>query len=418
MPMPWTNWMRKAASADLPSRSWTRWVAEVRYFTFPLLVALLLTGCSSVTELKTDISERMFGREPRDPPTELKEIKTTADAKLLWQASVGAAADYDFTPAVDGKAIYAASQNGDITRLDAATGKPVWHISAGEKLSGGTGAGENLVLVGTPKGMVLSFDQASGKPLWKARVASEVLSAPRVFQGVVVVRSGDSRIYGLDAVDGKRKWVYERATPTLSLRSSAGVVIDDAGIAFVGFAGGKLVAINSADGKIIWEAAVALPKGTTEIERIADVTSLPVADGRYVYAVAYNGRTVGIERSSGRVSWNRDISSYNGLAADGSTLYVTQSNGAVYALDYSSGKSFWRQGGLQWRQTTAPLPVGRYALLGDFEGYVHLLARDDGDFAARIRTDSSAVMPQPVALGGSSALFQTRGGGLYAISIK
>lgn len=395
-----------------------RWGAEVRRYTLPLLGLLLLVGCSSVTDLKRDITESMFGREATDPPTELKEIKTTADAKLLWQASVGGAQDYDFTPAVDGKAIYAASQNGDITKLDAETGKSIWRVSAGEKLSGGAGAGDGIVLVGTPKGMVLAFDQAAGKLLWKSKVASEVLSAPRTYNGVVVVRSGDSRIYGLDVADGKRKWVYERATPTLSLRSSAGVVIDDAGIAFVGFAGGKLVAINSADGKVVWEASVALPKGTTEIERIADVTSLPVAEGRYVYASAYNGRTVGIERTSGRVLWNRDIASYVGMAADGSTIYITQSNGAVYSLDYSSGKSFWRQGGLQWRQTTAPIAVGRYALLGDFEGYVHLLSRDDGDFAARIKTDSSAVMPQPVALGGGAALFQTRGGGLYAVAIK
>lgn len=395
-----------------------RWVADVRHITIVFIAALMLAGCSSISELKTDISERMFGREAKDPPTELKEIKTTAEVRILWQAGVGASSEHDFTPAVDGKAIFAASQNGDITRLDAATGKQEWRVSAGEKLSGGAGAGENLVLVGTPKGMVLAFDQVTGKPRWKAKVASEVLSAPRTFQGVVVVRSGDSRIYGLDAIDGKRKWVYERATPTLSLRSSAGVVIDEAGAAFVGFAGGKLVAVNSLDGKVIWEASVALPKGTTEIERIADITSLPVADGRYVYASAYNGRTVGIDRASGRVLWTRDIASFDGLSVDGSTIYITQSNGAVYALDYSSGKSFWRQGGLQWRQTSAPLPVGRYALLGDFEGYIHLLARDDGDFAARIRTDSSAVMPQPVALGGSSALFQTRGGGLFAITIK
>jgi outer membrane protein assembly factor BamB len=118
------------------------------------------------------------------------------------------------------------------------------------------------------------------------------------------------------------------------------------------------------------------------------------------------------------VLWNRDISSYNGMSADGSTLYVTQSNGAIYAIDYSSGKSFWRQGGLQWRQTSAPIPVGRYALLGDFEGYVHLLSRDDGDFAARIRTDNSSIMRQPVLLNPNAALFQTRSGGLFAISIK
>jgi outer membrane protein assembly factor BamB len=395
-----------------------RWEADMLRGTIASMVFLLLTGCSGITEIKNDLSESMFGHDSAEPATELKDIKTTADVKLLWQANVGASADYNFTPAADGKAVYAAGQGGEITRLDAATGKQMWRITAGEKISGGVGAGENLVLVGTPKGMVLAFDQAAGKPLWKSKVASEVLSAPQVYQGVVVVRSGDSRIYGLDAADGKRKWVYERATPTLSLRSSAGVAVDNAGVAFVGFAGGKLIALDTASGKVVWEASVALPKGATEIERIADITSLPVFDGRYVYAAAYQGRMVGIERASGRVLWNRDLSSYNGLAVDGSTVHVTQSNGAVYALDYSSGKSFWRQGGLQFRQTSAPIPLGRYALLGDFEGWVHLLSREDGDFAARIKTDGSAVMPQPMPLGGGAVLFQTRGGGLYAISLK
>lgn len=383
-----------------------------------VLALMALAGCSSMTDLKDDLSERMFGRDVNAQATELKDIKTTADAKVLWQASVGSTPDYDFTAAVDSGAVYAASEDGDITKLDAANGKQIWRVSAGEKLSGGVGAGEKLVLVGTPRGMVLAFDANTGKPLWKSKVASEVLSAPRIYHGVVVVRSGDSRIYGIDAVDGKRKWVYERATPTLSLRSSAGVAIDDGGIAFVGFAGGKLVALDAMSGKVVWEASVAQPKGATEIERIADITSLPVADGRYVYAAAFQGRIVGIERSSGRVLWNRDISSYVGLTADGSTIYVTQSNGAVYALDYSSGKTFWRQGGLQYRQTTAPIAVARYALLGDFEGYVHLLSHDDGDFAARVKTDGSGIMPQPMLLNSNVALFQTRGGSLFAISIQ
>ncbi len=385
--------------------------------TIAAVLLTLLAGCSGFSDMKADISERMFGRDTNADATPLKDIKVTADAKLLWQAKIGASPDYDFMPAVDDKAVFGASESGDITRFDATTGKPVWHVSAGEKLSGGVGAGENLVLVGTPRGMVLAFDQTAGKLLWKSKVASEILSAPRIFQGVVVVRSGDSRIYGIDAVDGKRKWVYERATPTLSLRSSAGVTVDG-GMAFVGFAGGKLVALDVASGKVVWEASVAQPKGTTEIERIADLTSLPVADGRYVYAAAYQGRVVGIERSSGHVLWNRDISSYTGLAADGSTIYITQSNGAVYALDYSNGKTFWRQGGLQYRSVSAPIPIGRYAALGDFEGWIHLLSRDDGDFVARLKTDGSAVMPQPTAMGIEAALFQTRNGGIYAVSLK
>jgi len=381
-----------------------------------ILAFVLLAGCTSLTDLKRDVSERMFGPEPADPPMALAEFKPKATARVVWSASVGKAEGYSYTPAVDGSAVFAASTKGEITRLDAATGKQVWRISAGEAISGGVGAGENLVLVGTPKGMVLAFDQ-NGKALWKAKVSSEVLSAPKIANGVVVVRSGDSRIYGLSTVDGKRKWVYERATPSLSLRSNAGVALAD-GAAYVGFAGGKMVALKADDGKLLWEASVALPKGVTEIERIADITSVPVVDGRVVYAVAFQGRVAAVDRTNGRVLWNRDISSYNGLSADDGRVFVTHSGGAVYSLDNGSGKSYWRQGGLLNRQVSAPMPIGEYVAVGDLEGYVHFLGNDDGAFAARIQTDKSPVLAQPVYLGDSRLLVQTSGGGIYAISLK
>jgi outer membrane protein assembly factor BamB len=387
---------------------------SLRYLT--ILAFALLAGCSSLTDLKTDISERMFGPEVKEPPMPLADFKQKAAAKLLWSASVGEAEGYIYTPAIDAGSVFAANTKGEIIRVDAVTGKQVWRVNAGESISGGVGAGENLVLVGTPKGMVLAYDQ-NGKALWKAKVSSEVLSAPKVASGVVVVRSGDSRIFGLSTADGKRKWVYERATPSLALRSSAGVTLAD-GAAYVGFAGGKMVALKADDGKLLWEASVALPKGVTEIERIADITSLPVVDGRYVYAVAFQGRVAAVDRTNGRVLWNRDISSYTGLGADDGKVFVTHSGGAVYALDNSSGKSYWRQGGLLNRLVSAPLSMGEYVAVGDLEGYVHFLAKDDGAFAARIQTDKTSVMAQPVSLGESTLMVQTSGGGLYAVSLK
>ncbi|MDR2876410.1 MAG: outer membrane protein assembly factor BamB [Methylobacillus sp.] len=383
---------------------------------FSIFAFALLAGCSSLTDLKQDISERMFGAEPANPPTPLTEIKPTMTAKIVWSASVAKAEGYSYTPAVDGSAVFVASANGDITRFDLANGKQVWRINADETISGGVGAGENLVLVGSNEGMVLAFDQ-NGKALWKAKVSSEVLSAPKISGGVVVVRSGDSRIYGLNATDGKRKWVYERATPSLALRSNAGVTLAD-GAAYVGFAGGKMVAIKADDGRLLWEASVALPKGVTEIERIADITSLPVVEGRMVYAAAFQGRVAAVDRTNGRVMWTHDLSSYNGLGTDYSRLYAAGGDGAVWSLDNGSGKSYWKQEKLRYRQISAPVPVGGSIAVGDLEGYVHFLSADDGSFVARIQTNNSPVMAQPVALGDYRLLVQTAGGGVYVISLK
>lgn len=391
--------------------------AKLRFQTTLLaLTVLALSACTAVTDFKNDMSERMFGRELAEPPEELVEFKPSMTPKVMWRADLGEAEEYDFTPAVEAGMVYAASGKGEIAKIDAASGKQVWRINAGEPLSGGVGLGPNLVLVGTPKAYVLAFDQ-SGKFLWKSKVSSEVLSIPQVTDDLVIVRAGDSRIFGLSAKDGSRKWIYERANPTLSLRSSAGVVLAD-GAVYAGFAGGKMIALRAEDGKIIWEVSVALPKGTTEIERIADITSQPFVDGPLVYAVAYQGKIAGVDRATGKVAWSRDISSYTGLSAEDARVFVSHATGSVYALEYSSGKTFWRQGALKNRLLSAPLSLGSVVAVGDVQGYIHFMEREDGAFAARINVQDSPVMPRLAELGSNGLLAQTRKGGLYAISIK
>lgn len=389
----------------------------MKFYQWTALVGVvMLSACTSITDLQTDVSERLFGRQSTEIPSELNEIKTTAQAKVLWSSRLEMSEDDDFTPAIDNGYIYAAGSKGEVLKLTAASGKQAWRVNLGEAITGGVGIGANLVLIGTKSGYVVAYD-FNGKMLWKAKVSSQVLSAPKVDFGVVVVRCGDSRIYGLNAVDGSRKWIYERATPPLSLKSSAGVVLDG-GAAYAGFAGGKLISLRVEDGKVLWEVSVAQPKGTTEIERIADITSLPVVDGSLVYAVAYQGKVAAVDRATGRIAWSRDISSYTGLNAEDARVFVSHAASSIYALDFSTGKTYWRQGDLRQRRITAPLPMGNVIAIGDVEGYVHLLNREDGVFVGRLQIEEAPIMPQMVALGTSTIIAQTRKGGIYAISLK
>lgn len=382
---------------------------------FGALALLTLASCTTITDLKTDISERVFGREVVDMEP-LSEIKETVSAKLLWQAKLGTAGSFEFSPVVDAGYVYAASAEGEVVKFDALSGKPLWRANIGEKLTGGVGVGGSLVVVGSQNGAVYALD-LSGKLQWKSKLSSEVLSAPKYFDGMIIARTGDSRIYGINANDGSRKWVYDRTSPALTLRSSAGVVVDGGAI-YAGFAGGKMAAIRADNGKLLWEASVAQPKGVTEIERIADITSTPVVDGPLVYAVAYQGRIAAVDRASGRVVWNRDISSLSGLSQEDGKVFVSHALGSVYALDYSTGKTFWRQGALKNRQLTAPVPMGTLVAVGDVEGYVHFLSREDGTFAARVKTAQDGVLPQMTLINANTLLAQSRDGGIYAVQIK
>jgi outer membrane protein assembly factor BamB len=369
-------------------------------------VLVLAGGCSSVEKLNP------FGSSaPKVKPTELASIQPTAEFKTLWQASVGSAGEYAFSPAVVGESVYAAARDGTLSRFDG--GRQVWRVNAGQVISGGVGADGSVVAVGTPKGEVLAFDAATGREVWKARVSSEVLAAPAVADGLVVVRSGDSRIFAFDAADGKRRWVYQRSTPALSLRSSVGVMLAGK-FTLAGFPAGKLVAIANNNGAAVWEVTVALPKGATELERVADVTSSPAVSGTTICAAAFQGRVACFESSTGNTLWSRDMSSNVGLDIDDRYVYVTDDKGAVHCMAKNSGASVWKQDKLGLRSVSRPLAIGSHVAVADYQGIVHLLRREDGAFAARASTDGSAVRADPQRFG-SGLLVQTANGSLNAI---
>jgi outer membrane protein assembly factor BamB len=270
------------------------------------------------------------------------------------------------------------------------------------------------VLIGGDKGDVLAYDE-DGKLKWKSLVSSEVLNVSQAVDGIVLVRSGDGRIAGINAADGKRVWMYERSTPALVVRSHAGVAIQR-GVAYAGFAGGKLAAISIKDGEVLWEAQVSQPRGNTELERISDITSDPVVDDEQVCAIAFQGRIACFDRTQGTPLWNRDISSDKGIMVAGKYLYLSDVGGSVIALDKISGSTAWKNGELLLRKTTAPLVLGNHVVVGDFEGYLHGMNREDGKFAARIHLDGGAIAAAPLEMDGG-LLVQTRDGDMYSLSI-
>ena len=371
------------------------------------LAALAVCACSSL-----DAINPFASKGPK--MAELKPFTAAAQARVLWSESVGKSGDYVFSPAVSGSSVYAAAGDGSVTRVD--DGKVAWKINAGQPLSAGVGTDGNLVAVGSPKGDVLVFSAADGKLAWKAKATSEILSPPAVGDGLVIVRSGDNRLAAFDAADGRRKWLFQRPAPALALRVTAPPVIDGKYV-FVGFPGGKLVAVNLSNGVSVWEGTVALPKGTTELERVADVTSPPVIAGRTVCAVAFQGRVACFDLNNGNLLWARDMSSSVGLSMDSRYLFVTDDKGAVHALDLASGASVWKQDALFMRRVSAPVPRRGLVAVADAQGVVHFLNREDGAFAARLNTDGSPVLASPQAFG-RNLLVQTGKGGLYAIEAE
>lgn len=349
-------------------------------------------------------------------PAALVDFKPTAQARVIWRASVGEAKPYVFSPALQRGSLFAASATGQLARLDPASGKQSWRVDTKQRLSGGVGADADLVLVGTAKGLVLAYGQ-DGKERWRAQVTSEVLGAPRAAEAVVVARSVDGKLFGLDAATGQRKWEHQTSLPPLLLRSQPSVAFAGK-LVLAGLPGGRLLALDLATGAPVWETVVAQPKGDNELERITDIAAAPVLlEGDLACAVAYQGRIACLDVNKGSLVWGRDASSAGHVGTGARALFVTDPDGTVLAVDRESGATVWKQDKLLNRGVTGPTAIGGFVAVGDYEGYVHVLDAENGSFVARTSTDGSAIGAGPL-VAGSNLLVQTRAGGVFAIAIK
>lgn len=346
---------------------------------------------------------------PKPKPAELRPIARSV-ISTAWEARIGRAS-IGFRPAVHADRLYAASVAGELACLESGSGREIWRIDTGARLIGGVGADADLVIVASRDGRLLAHG-GDGTRRWEANVGSEVISVPAVGEGMVVVRSSDNRISAWDGGTGRRRWSFQRQSPSLALQHTSVPVISD-GTVFSGLPGGRIVALGLHSGAVRWEGSVSQPRGSNEIERIADVVGEPSIGPREACAVSFQGRVACFERGGGRALWARDLSSARGLAGAGRAVVATDTGDRVHAFT-RDGASLWRSDALQHRGLSAPAVTGALVLVGDATGWVHALSLDDGTPVGRAATDGSLVLYGPM-VSERMAVVQTAKGGLFGI---
>ncbi|MFM0554549.1 outer membrane protein assembly factor BamB [Paraburkholderia sediminicola] len=362
------------------------------------MTVLTMAACSST-------------KDERRVPTPLTEFKPVLDVQQAWKASVGKAGRYLFSPVAVGNAVYAAGANGSVAKIDAQTGQDIWRVKLHDDLSAGVGSDGTLTAVGGLKGDVYVLG-ADGKQLWTAKAPGEIISPPLVGNGLVVVRTVDGQIVAFNAQTGEQKWNYRNRAVPLNLRVSSGMTFAGDAAVLAGFPGGAFAAINLQTGDNYWQTPVSYPKGVTEVERINDVTGPPTLVGSETCAVTFQGQIGCFDANSGRAVWEKAFSSTSGLAQDDRAVVAADDWSVVSAFDVSNGAPLWKNDKLKNRDLSVPFILGHAAVLGDYQGYVHFLSRDDGTLVARVKTDGSPITAAPV-LAGETLVVLTHDGDLY-----
>ena len=370
-------------------------MAQGRFFLRSLFassvcsVALLLGGCAGFDKPK---------------PESLEANPASLAVKEVWRVNVGATASPLELRAV-GSLLWAASSQGELSLIDAASGQIGGRASAGQALSAGVGADKQFVAVTSLDNQLIVHSEQ--KELWRQKIPSLVVTAPLVAGERVFVLAADRTVYAFDAANGRKLWTQQRSGETLLLGQAG--LLTAVGDTLLAAQGGRLLGLNPQNGSLRWDVQVASGRGVNEVERLADLVSgvSRVADSvclrAFQYAVAC------VDARTGRSLWNKSASGASGIGGDAQTVFGTESDGKVIAWRRADGEKLWTNEKLRFRSVTGPTLAGGALLMGDGDGNLHFLSPTDGKLLNRLSTDGSPIVSAPLWLASTWVVITQRG---------
>ncbi len=405
-----------------------------------LVLAIMACLCTTViiSSCATSQSQPTREKAPKKTkaakPLRLVEFEPEADLQVLWRRQVGQGIGkkfIDLSPAAEEETIFAADAYGYVVAFSRDDPELKWRSRLGRPMSkgffnvmdrsdpsfvtGGIGVGVDTIFLGTARGEVVALSAANGEERWRVVLTSEVLASPTASRDAVFVQTSDGNLFALAIEDGSQKWVFHSQNPLVTLRGTAAPVISS-GIVYAGFGNGVLVAIDATSGELLWEQTVSLPAGTSELNRMVDVDGKPLVESALVFASAHQGTTRAMRRSDGQPIWEADVSSVRALQSGYGLVFAITDEDEIVAIEQRDGTVAWRQDGFLRRNLTDPLAYSNYIFVGDFQGFVHVIAQSDGRLVARRRVDSSAIQPTLSQVDGIVYLL-TKSGKLVALEL-
>ncbi|MGO1692318.1 MAG: outer membrane protein assembly factor BamB [Marinobacter sp.] len=374
---------------------------------FSVLVAALgVSGCST-----TDTFEQ---------PAPVPEVDSTVQFQTVWSLSVGDGHDDDFlylAPLNAGDTVYAASADGELVSVNAETGELRWKRSLEDRIFAGVGGDRSQLYLVTREADLVALSSEDGKEQWRTALPTEALAAPQSNGALVVTQTTDGRVLAFDTATGEKRWQYDGVVPALSLRAAAAPLVGG-DVVLASFSNGKLIALSADAGQPLWQYEVGQPQGRTELERLVDIAGQPLVLDSAVMVSGYQGKLALIDIRTGQEIWSRKASSLHAPMIGGGNIFLSSANGDVVAYRGSDRRELWLQDRLSWRQLTQPAVYENFLVVGDYEGYLHVLSSEDGSLVGQQRYDSDGLrVPLQRTANGNLMVFGN-GGELSVFKLK
>ena len=347
----------------------------------------------------------------RPDPAPLEPIAKPGPGRQVWSANLGVPVQDVGTQAA-GSTLVLATQDGTVVALDTASGAERWRLALDARISAGAGTDGRYAAVVTLANELVVLDQ--GKLLWRKRINSRVTTAPLVAGERVFVQGLDRVVQAFDVLDGRLLWTQQRPGENLAL-TQAGVLLPFKDTLLVGF-GARLTGLDPTTGEQRFDVALASPRGTNEVERLADLVSPAARVGDIVCARAFQSAVSCADAARGTVAWTRPLGGTHGIAADEQVVVAADASDRISAWRLGTGELLWTSERLRYRQLSAPVLLGGTIAIVDNDGLVHFLARDTGEPSQRLpTTDSPAAATVRV---GNTLVVVSRAGRVFGFRLE
>ncbi len=340
----------------------------------------------------------------RPKPTEIQGVTVLQEVNRQWTANIGPV-DFPLVVSARNDRVALANGQGLVAVLDATTGKEIWRIQLDQKIAAGVGSDGQQVAVVTRNNELVVLQ--NGQVQWRATLPAQSFTAPLVAGARVFVLTANRSVMAFDGASGRQLWTQQRAGEPLVLKQT-GVLLPYKNNLLVGLSG-RLLALNSNTGAVLWESALATPRGTNDIERLVDLIGPHDRRGDVVCARAFQSNIGCVNVERGQSVWTRPSIGDKGLSGNETLLIAPLSNGVVQAWNRTTGERIWETERLKYRVLSAPLVTPRGVLLADSGGWLYLMSLADGNLLNRIKLDDDELAAAPVSAAGQYVVISRSG---------
>ncbi|AEP08693.1 outer membrane protein assembly factor BamB family protein [Micavibrio aeruginosavorus] len=336
--------------------------------------------------------------------------------KRVWKTNIGDGGN-DRLPLVsqpvviDGR-VYTIDTRAEMSAFDVTSGKRLWSVDIAPEaeegepvIAGGIAYSQGQLFVTNGYAEILVMNPKDGTIAWRKPLPAPSRAAPTVMDGRVFVMTMDNKLLALNTADGALLWEFSGLAETTGLLGAASPAASRE-MVVPAFSSGEIFALRVENGSVAWTDNLTSFRRTGGLSGMAAIRGLPVLDKGMVIAVSYGGRIAAIDERTGARVWQRDIPGSETPWVAGNHVFMITANNELIGMSRDSGAIAWvkplpkyenpdkRKDAITW---TGPVLAGGRLFVASSHGYVLEVSPATGEGTSEWRTEGPVHIAPIVA---------------------